>query len=172
MDDSTGDVSAIYYSLDGTSGFSTNTYVAHSINGGATWENIKVSDVALTTAPIPGFLGGYAGDYIGICAYAGKAYPAWMDNRNGTWQIYTSPLSYIPPLVVSISGPASLQLNTSGTYSATVSSNGSGNYSYAWYKNRTFAGNQNPIRLYADTRPIMSVSVTATDKFHWEDCIR
>ncbi|MCL4511357.1 MAG: glycoside hydrolase, partial [Bacteroidetes bacterium] len=57
VDDSTGDVSAIYYSLDGTSGFSTNTYVAHSINGGATWENIKVSDVAHTIAPIPGFLG-------------------------------------------------------------------------------------------------------------------
>ena len=160
VDDSTGDVSVIYYSLDGASGFSTNTYVAHSSSGGANWETIKVSDVAHTTAPIPGFLGGYAGDYIGICAFAGKAYPAWMDDRNGTWRIYTSPLSYM--LVVSISGPGSLQLNTWGSYSATAS-NGSGNYSYAWYKNRTYAGSQNPIRLYADTWPIMSISVTATD---------
>lgn len=100
VDDLTGDISVIYYSLDSPSGFSTNTYVAHSSDGGTTWENIKVSDVSHITAPIPGFVGGYAGDYLGICAYGGRAYPAWSDDRNGTWQIYTSPIIYNLPVAV------------------------------------------------------------------------
>ncbi len=65
-------------------------------------------------------------------------------------------------MTVTISGPASLQLNTYGTYTATVS-NGSGNYSYAWYKNAAYVGNQNPMRIYADKRPVIDISVTATD---------
>jgi len=97
VDQSTGDVLIVYYAFDNpNSAFSTNTYVAHSSDGGATWENQKVSDVAHITAPINNsiFRLGYAGDYIGIAAYGGKAYPAWMDNRNGTWQIYVSPITY------------------------------------------------------------------------------
>jgi hypothetical protein len=130
-DDMTGDVSVIYYSLDSPSGFSTNTYVAHSSNGGSSWKNIKVSDVSHTTAPIPGFGGGYAGDYIGICGYSGKAYPAWMDDRNGTWQLYTSPLSYA--IVASISGPTYLNSNQVGTYTCSVS-DGIPPYNYQWWK--------------------------------------
>lgn len=94
VDDQWGDVSIVYYSFDSPSGFSTNTYVAHSTDGGGTFENVRVSDVAHTTAPIPGFGGGYAGDYIGIAAFDHKAYPAWMDDRNGTWQVYVSPVAY------------------------------------------------------------------------------
>jgi hypothetical protein len=33
------------------------------------------------------------GDYIGITAYGGKAYPIWHDDRNGTWQAYCSPVT-------------------------------------------------------------------------------
>ena len=39
------------------------------------------------------FAQGYAGDYIGITAYGGKAYPIWQDDRNGTWQLYCSPVT-------------------------------------------------------------------------------
>lgn len=99
VDDSTGDVWATYYSFDSPSGYSTNTYVAHSTDGGATWKNQKVSDVPHITAPIDNtnFATGYAGDYIGIAAWGGKAYPIWMDDRNGTWQLYVSAVTYHAP---------------------------------------------------------------------------
>lgn len=95
-DDNTGDVWVAYYSFDTPSGFETNTYVAHSSDNGVTWENQKVSDVSHITAPIDNtiFSAGYIGDYIGIVAFAGKAYPIWMDNRNGTWQLYCSPATF------------------------------------------------------------------------------
>ncbi len=87
--DDNGIISIVYYSLDQSSGFSTNTYVAISYNGGNTLSNQVVSSVAHTTAPIPEFGGGYTGDYIGITAYGWKAYPAWCDNRYGSqWQNY------------------------------------------------------------------------------------
>lgn len=95
VDDCSGDVWATYYSFDTPSGFTTNTYVTHSIDGGTTWESQRVSDVSHTTAPINDaiFRTGYAGDYIGITAFGGRAYPIWMDNRNGTWQLYCSPVT-------------------------------------------------------------------------------
>ena len=95
VDDATGEVWVVYFSFDKPTKYLTNTYVAHSSDGGATWENQKVSDVAHITAPINNnfFAQGYAGDYIGITAYGGKAYPIWQDDRNGTWQLYCSPVT-------------------------------------------------------------------------------
>lgn len=95
VDDCTGEVWVAYYSLDTNTGFETNTYVAHSTDAGITWESQKVSDVSHISAPINNniFAAGYAGDYIGIAAHGGKAYAIWMDNRNGTWQLYCSPLN-------------------------------------------------------------------------------
>lgn len=96
VDDCTGDVSVVYYSFDTASGFETNTYVAYSQDGGISFNNLKVSDASHTPTAIsaPNISAGYAGDYIGITAYGGKAYPTWADNRTGTWQVYTSPVSY------------------------------------------------------------------------------
>ena len=93
VDDVTGLVWVVYYAFDNQSNkYSTNTYVAVSANGGGKWNNLKVSDVPHITAAIDNvnFAYGYAGDYLGIAAYNGKAYPVWMDNRNGTWQVYCS----------------------------------------------------------------------------------
>jgi hypothetical protein len=95
VDDATGEVWVVYDTFDETTDYATNVYVAYSADGGDTWLNQKVSDVSHITAPIDNyyFAYGYAGDYIGIAAYGGKAYPIWHDNRNGTWQLYCSPVS-------------------------------------------------------------------------------
>ena len=113
VDDCTGDVSVVYYSFDTASGFETNTYVAYSSDGGASFNNLKVSDVSHTTASLnnPAFKPTYTGDYIGITAYGGKAYPVWSDNRSGTWQLYTSPVSY-----ASITGPSQICISNTATY--------------------------------------------------------
>ncbi|MBS1509838.1 MAG: T9SS type A sorting domain-containing protein [Bacteroidetes bacterium] len=98
VDDCSGDIWVVYYSFDGASGFDTNTYLAHSSDGGITWENQKVSDVSHVTAPINNnqFATGYAGWYIGVAAYQGKVYPVWSDNRSGNWQLYCSPITTTP----------------------------------------------------------------------------
>ena len=105
VDDSTGIVCIAYYAFDTSVQYGTDTYLAYSSDGGQTYSNIKVSDVSHTTAPISGFGRGYAGDYIGVAAYGGKAYPAWMDDRNGTWQVYVSPVYFVFP---SISGDSTV----------------------------------------------------------------
>lgn len=111
VDDLTGLVTVIYYSLDGATGFSTNTYVAYSADGGSTWSNVKVSDESHVTKPIDynDEQYGYAGDYIGISTFGGKSYAAWMDNRTGKWQIYVSRIDYnVTPL---ISSQTNLEIN-------------------------------------------------------------
>ncbi|MBV1923514.1 MAG: T9SS type A sorting domain-containing protein, partial [Flavobacteriaceae bacterium] len=64
---------------------------ANSYDGGATWEDFRVSDVAFTPQPISGLAGGYMGDYLGISARGGIVYPVWPDNRNGYVQAFVSP---------------------------------------------------------------------------------
>jgi hypothetical protein len=127
VDDCTGDIVVVYYAFDNSSSaFSTNTYVAHSSNGGVSWENQKVSDVSHITAPINNniFRTGYAGDYIGIAAYGGRAFPAWMDNRNGTWQVYVSPITLLSSPAPVINGEAYV-CTTSNPYSITNLPSGS-----------------------------------------------
>lgn len=138
VDATNGWVSVVYYSFDG-SGYSTNTYVSYSMDGGQTFQNIKVSDLSHQSAAINNsvFSGGYAGDYIGIAAYNGKAYPTWMDDRNGTWQIYVSPVTLSPPpLSVSVAGPHFLRSGEQGTWVASVFNN-KGPITYKWYRRVT-----------------------------------
>ena len=75
VDDCDGDVYLVYFSFDTQTNYETNTYVAHSSDGGITWENQKVSDVSHIFAPLngPAIPQGYISDYIGITAYKGKA---------------------------------------------------------------------------------------------------
>jgi Secretion system C-terminal sorting domain len=116
IDDLTGIVSVIYYSFDQSTGNTTNTYVAYSQNGNS-WNNVKVSDVGHITAPIAGFAGGYAGDYIGITSFNGSAYCVWMDNRTvnnqSEWQIYFSKLNFNAPILVS--SQSNLAINSPNT---------------------------------------------------------
>jgi hypothetical protein len=88
VDNTTGNVFVTYFCMENLNNFNTNTFVAAAVNGFATFQNRIVSDVAHVTARIPGFGGGYAGDYIGITANGGRGFAAWMDDRNGTWQNY------------------------------------------------------------------------------------
>jgi hypothetical protein len=98
VDATNGNIYVDYYSFDQpyapTTAFNTNTYVAVSNDGGASFTNQKVSDASHITEPIQNFAAGYMGDYIGIAAYGGKAYAGWMDNRlYPHWQNYVSLVS-------------------------------------------------------------------------------
>ncbi len=89
-DASTGIISTIFYDNRNTAPNQAEAWVAVSNNGGETWEDFKVSDVAFTPSPIPGLASGYFGDYLAIHASDGKVYPCWTDNRTGSAMTYVS----------------------------------------------------------------------------------
>lgn len=150
VDPTNGDIYVVYYAFDQSSGFSTDTYVAYSHDGGNTFQNIKVSDVSHITQPI---YDSYAGDYIGIVAYCGQAWAAWMDDRNGTWQIYVSKVA----VMHNISGPDTLC--SSGTYSVT---NMSPNATVTWSASPAGVVSLTPIGDSVTVNALGSGNVTLT----------
>lgn len=96
-DQSNGMLAIVFYDNRNVNDNMTETWMAYSDNGGATWTDMKVSDVAMTPSPIPGLASGYMGDYLGIDIYNGKVYPGWCDNRSGQVMTYVSPIDLILP---------------------------------------------------------------------------
>ena len=66
----------------------TETWIAQSTNGGQTFENLRVGDVAFMPVAIPNTASGYMGDYLGVTSKAGAAYSCWADNRTGPYQLF------------------------------------------------------------------------------------
>ncbi|MDO9512845.1 MAG: hypothetical protein Q7J34_13890 [Bacteroidales bacterium] len=95
-DAETGTVSMIFYDDRNTSSLQCEVFAADSYDGGNSWEDFRISDVAFTPSPIPGMAASYFGDYLGISAQGRKVYPVWTDNRNGKAQTYMSPYSTSP----------------------------------------------------------------------------
>lgn len=90
-DPESGVLSAIFYDDRDVTSTQVETWVANSYDGGVTWEDFRISDVAFTPQPISGLASGYMGDYLGISARGGMVYPVWPDNRNGYVQTFVSP---------------------------------------------------------------------------------
>lgn len=88
----TGYLACIFYDDRNVSATQAETFVAISMDGGNSWEDFKVSDVAFTPQPIQGMAGGYMGDYLAIAARNNWVYPCWTDNRTGTAMTYVSPI--------------------------------------------------------------------------------
>lgn len=95
-DPETGILSVIFYDDRNVGGSQCEVYCANSYDGGVTWEDFKVSDVAFTPSPIGGLADGYMGDYIAINARGGIVYPAWADTRSGSVMTYVSPYETNP----------------------------------------------------------------------------
>ena len=86
-----GAISVVYYDDRNVGGNEVEVFCANSTDGGETWDDFQVSDIAFTPAPIPGLAGGYMGDYLGISARGGNVYPCWTDNRTGVAMTWVSP---------------------------------------------------------------------------------
>jgi len=91
-----GYLSIIYYDDRNVSDNQAEVYVASSIDGGETWEEFKVSDVAFTPTPITGLADGYFGDYLAIAIHDRVVVPCWTDNRTGRAMTYVSPFELGP----------------------------------------------------------------------------
>ncbi len=91
-----GILSVVFYDDRNVGGNQCEVFCANSYDGGETWEDFRVSDVAFTPTPIPGLADGYMGDYLGINARGGWVYPTWADNRTGSVMTYVSPYQTNP----------------------------------------------------------------------------
>ena len=84
-----GLINIVFYdSRNGPNNQLTEVWVAQSSDGGESFTNFRVSDIAFTPFPILGTALGYMGDYLGITSKAGIAYASWTDNRTGIYQTY------------------------------------------------------------------------------------
>ncbi|NNJ52161.1 MAG: T9SS type A sorting domain-containing protein [Ignavibacteriaceae bacterium] len=88
IDQSTGHIWCAFYDRRNTTGIDTDVFVAKSTDGGATFENFKVSESSFTpTSSI------FFGDYTNIAAWNGKIYPIWMRLHNSQLSVWVAPLT-------------------------------------------------------------------------------
>ncbi|QQS35331.1 MAG: exo-alpha-sialidase [Ignavibacteriales bacterium] len=99
VDQSTGQLHIVFYDNRNTTSDSTGVFMATSGNGGNTFEEFQVSDANFKPKPISGLASGYQGDYIGITASNGKAYPFWADDRTGNYQAWITQVSFGPAII-------------------------------------------------------------------------
>ncbi len=96
-DPDNGNLAVVFYDDRNVPDDMCETWVAVSKNGGLTWQDFRVSDVAFTPLPLTGLSDNYFGDYLGITSKAGMVYPCWTDNRTGEAMGYVSPFRIGPP---------------------------------------------------------------------------
>lgn len=158
----TGELSVIFYDRRDDPGDNLTTeYVAHSIDGGTTWENFRVGDVQFTPTPISGLAGGYMGDYLAMASRGGLAYPCWGDSRTTPFTTYVSPIAYSdptdpnPPTGVAAYSDYSTPTSISLTWTdPSTYANGSplGDFSINVYRDTVFVVNVDQgVQAYVDT---------------------
>lgn len=98
VDQSNGALHIVFYDNRNTTTDSSGVWMATSFDGGLTFENFQVSDANFKPKPISGLASGYQGDYIGITAGNGKAYPVWAEDRTGNYQAWSTIVSYGPSI--------------------------------------------------------------------------
>jgi len=95
-DPDNGNVAVVFYDDRNVPDDMCEAWVAVSKNGGISWQDFRVSDVAFTPLPLTGMSDNYFGDYLGITAKSGMVYPCWTDNRTGEAMGYVSPFRIGP----------------------------------------------------------------------------
>lgn len=96
VDQTTGHLYVVFYDSRNTTNDSAGVYIARSIDGGNSFENICVSDRNFKPKTISGLASGYQGDYIGIAAHANTVYPYWMEDRTGLYQGWMTKVTFGP----------------------------------------------------------------------------
>jgi hypothetical protein len=90
--DKQGGLNVIFYDDRNTTTDSTGVFLARSEDGGDTWKEFEISDKNFKPLPIGGLGQGYQGDNISITSGNNRLWPVWMDDRTGTYQIWTVPI--------------------------------------------------------------------------------
>lgn len=105
--DESGIVHVVWYDRRGN-GSDIDVYMTRSVNGGASYEpNVRVTAAAFTPVlPWEPGAAAFIGDYNGIAASNGIAYPFYQDSREGNQDVY---VSLVPASPVGVAGSAAAQ---------------------------------------------------------------
>jgi hypothetical protein len=91
VDPVTGDLWIVFHDRRFYSTDSTDVFLARSTDGGETFVNQRLSDVAFYPSPLIFF-----GDYNGIAAYNGRVRPIWVELDQGELSIHTALIDLTP----------------------------------------------------------------------------
>lgn len=95
VDQVTGYLYFVFYDRRNQTGNATDVFMAVSRNGGATFENFKVSESPFT----PTATGAFFGDYNNIAAFNNKVRPIWTRRENnGSLSLYTAIVDITVPV--------------------------------------------------------------------------
>jgi len=107
IDQVSGDIYIIFYDRRNHNDWNTDVYIARSSDGGASFENIKISESPFLPNNV-----GFFGDYTNITAYDGKIRPIWARADGPQMSIWTAiidqPVGNTDPLA---QAPVSLEQN-------------------------------------------------------------
>ena len=109
IDGATGDVYVVFYDRRNFTDDNTDVYIARSVDGGETFQNIKVSE-----SPFLPYSGVFFGDYTNITAYNGHVRPIWARLQDGNLSVLTAIVDItvgINEVKVQSASPVSLQQN-------------------------------------------------------------
>lgn len=91
IDPTNGDLAIMYLdSRNDPKNIMTECYVSYSSDGGESWLDRRVSDIAMDLRLNPFTENSFAGDYSGCAFFGGRIYPSWVDMRNAVKNIYDS----------------------------------------------------------------------------------
>ncbi len=85
VDQSTGYIYIVYYDRRAHEGLETDVYLAYSMNGGRSFENIKISESSFSPSEDKFF-----GDYLNVAAHDGRIVPIWTRVDDGKTSIVTT----------------------------------------------------------------------------------
>lgn len=85
LDSETGALYILYYDRRNYINETTDVYLAFSKDAGATFRNVKISEVPFISDSTVSI-----GNYIGISAHAGVITPVWTRTENGKSSVWTS----------------------------------------------------------------------------------
>ncbi|MFZ1729059.1 MAG: T9SS type A sorting domain-containing protein [Bacteroidota bacterium] len=91
VDPKTGDLWIVFHDRRNYATDSTDVYLARSTDGGQTFINERLSDMAFYPSPMVFF-----GDYNGIAAYDGRVRPIWVELDQGELTIHTALIDLTP----------------------------------------------------------------------------
>ena len=95
-DPETGTVTIIYYDDRNVASDMAEVYASISYDGGLTFTDFKISDVAFDFDDLITINGVFLSHKIGVSASHGKVYPVWADFREGFCRTVTSPFNENP----------------------------------------------------------------------------
>ncbi len=85
IDNANGNIYVVFYDRRDYSDDNTDVYIARSVDGGETFENIKVSE-----SPFLPYSSVFFGDYTNITAYDGHVRPIWARLQDGNLSVLTA----------------------------------------------------------------------------------